>query len=231
MNVGLTNALLQTTGAIHMRKRTILSEPRWKTIPWRDIPKTPKDLLIDILVEMPTLLEDLDLMKECKDQESWKVSQYKLSQRCWDFERKLLKWQVDVGVTDPTYSLDVDHTPFSLDLVAASHIMCLYWSICIIVYGTLHIISDSHVNLSGHTDPRWYCRRIAEAVSVLLHPLSGVYGVHLTSFPVAQVLRYLNAADGPIVSKEKNMILDVFRRSGHGKTVDIFVASINATMS
>jgi hypothetical protein len=211
-----------------MRKKTVLSNPEWKNIPWREIPKTPKDFLIDILVEMPTLLEDLDIAKDSSDLESRELQRRELENSCWDFEKKLVDWRTKVGVAESTYTLDVNHMPVSLDLVAASQIMCLYWSICIIVYNTLRIMSGPQANLPSHTDPRLYCRRIAEAIPVLLHPLSGAYGVHMVGFPVALTLRYLDAVDGQAVSEEKLMILDVFTKSGHGKLVDRFISSIHA---
>lgn len=177
---------------------------------------------------MPTLLEDLDTAKDYSDPETRETLRSEVKRNCWAFEEKLVDWRTKVGVADPIYTLDVNHTCFSLDLVAASQIMCLYWSICIIVYSTLRIISGPQTNPPTYTDPRLYCRRIAEAIPVLLHPLSGVYGVHMVGFPVALALRYLEVVDGQVVSEEKLMILDVFRKSGHGKLVDRFVSSIRA---
>ncbi|KAL2371726.1 hypothetical protein RJ035_002320 [Blastomyces gilchristii] len=215
-----------TTSAVQARKRIILSNPEWKNIPWSEIPKTPKDRLIDILVEMPTLLENLDISRACSDPEIQEFQRLDLLQTCWELEKELINWCMELGITDPTYSLDAGQSPFSLDYLAACHIMCLYWAICIILYSSLRILSCPQVVLPPQTDPRIYCGRIAKAMPLLLHPLSGAYGVHLASFPVAIALMYLNAVDGEAIYEEKRTIFDAFARSGYGKTVERFNQSM-----
>ncbi|KAK2787101.1 hypothetical protein FQN52_007367 [Onygenales sp. PD_12] len=218
-----------TTSAIQARKRTVLSNPEWKTVPWREIPKTPKDRLIDIFVEIPTLLENLDIMRGCQEADTREALQHELLQTCWELERELINWRIHLGIKDPTYTLGTTDpsSPYSLEHLAACHIMCLYWSASIILYSTLHIVSNNPPTpLPPHTEPRIYCRRIAEAVPLLLHPLAGGYGVHLTSFPVSAAMMYLNAVDGEMVSEEKRMIFDAFKGSGHGRTVERFNGSM-----
>ncbi|PGG98203.1 hypothetical protein GX51_06923 [Blastomyces parvus] len=46
------------------RKKCPLSRPEWKTIPWLHYAKSPKDILLDILIDIPTLYEEIDLMNE-----------------------------------------------------------------------------------------------------------------------------------------------------------------------
>ncbi|PGH05403.1 hypothetical protein GX51_02927 [Blastomyces parvus] len=215
-----------TTSAVQARKRSILSNPEWKTIPWREIPKTPKDRLIDILVEIPTLLENLDISRACPDPEIQEFQRRDLLQTCWELEKELVNWRNELGIIDPNYSLDAETSSFSLDYVAACHIMCVYWAICIILYSSLRILSCPQVVLPPRTDPRIYCGRIAKAMPLLLHPLSGAYGVHLASFPVSLALIYLNAVDGDAIYEEKRIIFDAFAKSGYGKTVERFHQSM-----
>ncbi|OJD13437.1 hypothetical protein AJ78_06110 [Emergomyces pasteurianus Ep9510] len=215
-----------TTSAVQARKKIILSNPEWKTVPWSEIPKTPKDFLLDILVEIPTLLENLDIMRACPDPEIQKLQQYELLHACWELESEVTRWRFELGITDMTYSLDAEQSSFSFDYLAASHIMCLYWAICIIIYSSLRILSSPQVVLPPHTDPRIYCCRIAKAMPLLLHPRSGAYGVHLASFPVAMALMYLSAVDGDAIHEEKQIIFNAFRRSGYGETVERFNQSM-----
>ncbi|KAJ4419586.1 hypothetical protein N0V82_004889 [Gnomoniopsis sp. IMI 355080] len=42
-----------------IRRRIFLEEPRWKTVPWEKVPKTSLDRLIDILAEMPGIVNDM----------------------------------------------------------------------------------------------------------------------------------------------------------------------------
>ncbi|KXJ89831.1 hypothetical protein Micbo1qcDRAFT_206110 [Microdochium bolleyi] len=45
------------------RKRTFLNDQIWRTEPWSIHPKTSRDLLIDVMVRIPPLLEDYDKLK------------------------------------------------------------------------------------------------------------------------------------------------------------------------
>lgn len=185
--------------------------------------------MLDIFVEIPTLLEDLDTMLDCPDADRQRTLRHQLIQKCRAHESALTCWRAVVGIADPTYRIDgadVSSPPPTVQILAAAHILCVYWSTCIILYSTLRIASPQDFSeLLPLADPRHYCRRIAEGVAILLHPVSGVYGVHLANFPTAVALMYLNAIDGVHISAEKRMFLDVFRRPGHGTTVNRFVRS------
>lgn len=192
-------------------------------MPWRDIPKTPKDLLIDVLVELPGLLEDVDSCHPRKD------VRFELEQRCWAYDEQLRQWRAGLGIINADYTLKLDDiSSYSFDLIAAVHLMCLYWTTCIILYSTLRSVCEPshHASLPIHTDPRPYCRRIARAVSVLLHPQSGVHGALLTNFPVSVTLHYLNAKYGGVDLEEKRIMLDAFSNAKHGGIVKGFTASM-----
>ncbi|KAJ1324858.1 RNA polymerase II-specific transcription factor-like protein [Microdochium nivale] len=45
------------------RKRTFINDPIWRTVPWSIHPKTSRDLLIDVMVQIPALLQDYDELK------------------------------------------------------------------------------------------------------------------------------------------------------------------------
>ncbi|KEF51576.1 uncharacterized protein A1O9_12493 [Exophiala aquamarina CBS 119918] len=73
-----------------------------------EIPKTPKDILIKIFVEIPTLLEGLDMTKESQEIESREILRRDLGQRSYAHEREVFKWRTRVGIADPTYMLEVN---------------------------------------------------------------------------------------------------------------------------
>lgn len=198
------------------------------------IPKTPKDLLLDIFVEVPALLEDLDAVLACTDSSRIPSLREDITRRCWLLETQLLTWREEVDLADPEQPTctvaDPSPSP-ALDLIATAHILCLYWSMFIIIYSTLRAASPEGTTpptaLPVHADPRIYCRRIAEVVSILLHPDAGAYGVHLANFPTAIALLCLNATtrDGDGEPEEKRMILETLRRSSNGRTTGRFVTS------
>ncbi|KAK5064776.1 hypothetical protein LTR84_000610 [Exophiala bonariae] len=53
---------------IQNHKRCPLSTLEWKTIPWSNHPKGPKDKLIDILIEIPGILEDMGALETLSTQ-------------------------------------------------------------------------------------------------------------------------------------------------------------------
>jgi hypothetical protein len=140
-----------------------------------------------------------------------------------------LTWREGAGLADPEQPANAGPSPSpALNLIATAHILCLYWSIFIIIYSTLRAASpEQTAALPAHTNPRLYCRRIAEVVSILLHPDAGAYGVHLANFPTAIALLCLNATtrDGDAEPEEKRMILETLGRSSNGRTAGRFVTS------
>jgi hypothetical protein len=90
----LTNGIppSQALSAILRRRRLPLATPEWKTVPWQSVPKDMKDILVDVLVELPGLVEDLDTMRSCVDQDERDILQRNLVARCWECDAQLMGW-------------------------------------------------------------------------------------------------------------------------------------------
>lgn len=211
---------------MQMRKRSPLSSPEWKTIPWQTIPKTPKDLVIDILIETPGLLEDLDVFEAQRDPDTRAALRQDLINKCWALESELAAWRTTVQITSPTYALDVLKAPFSMDLLAAAHVMSMYWAACIVIYNTLERLLPAHeaADLPPHMNPQIYFRRVAEAATFMMHPSSGIYGTQLTHFPSSLVLAYISAGGGG--EDARDMIFDAYKKLGREEIVKQFQASM-----
>ncbi|KAH6616013.1 hypothetical protein B0J18DRAFT_294321 [Chaetomium sp. MPI-SDFR-AT-0129] len=79
--------------AILQRKRFVLGNPEWKSAPWQQIPKDLKDVLVDVLVDMPDLVVLYDTMVHCQDNPSHKEHlRAELHARCWESDRHLEAW-------------------------------------------------------------------------------------------------------------------------------------------
>ncbi|KAM7210273.1 hypothetical protein V8F06_014352 [Rhypophila decipiens] len=93
--------------SILQRKKLVLSDPSWKTVPWKVTPKNLKDVLVDVLVDMPGLVEEFDAMiQSLRDLESHITSSAQQDaavisaatlrdgflQKCWEGDRQLLDW-------------------------------------------------------------------------------------------------------------------------------------------
>lgn len=83
--------------AILQRKRFVLGNPEWKSAPWQQIPKDLKDVLVDVLVDMPDLVVLYDAMVHFQDDPAHKERlRTELLARCWESDRQLEAWLATV---------------------------------------------------------------------------------------------------------------------------------------
>lgn len=57
----VASQLSQFASAFAARRSTFLARPEWRTEPWRDRKKTPRDLLFDVVFPIPGILETADV--------------------------------------------------------------------------------------------------------------------------------------------------------------------------
>lgn len=202
------------------REKLVFSTPEWKNIPWQEIPKDLKDVLVDVLVDMPGLLEDLDDMQSCRKQSRQRKLRHELVQRCWEHERQLLDWLhlVCQELGSSTHASATE--PGEKDLVthlAVIHGMSLFWTTCIILYSTLRTASGPQAELPGRTDPMHYVRKLAEAISSLLRPSAGLYGKQSAALPLELALLYITDTF-PLSEENETLLktLTTLRDSLHG---------------
>ncbi|KAK4107928.1 hypothetical protein N656DRAFT_784690 [Canariomyces notabilis] len=211
---------------LQMRKRAPMSDRDWMTIPWQTIPKTPKDLLVDILIATTGLLEDYDILGAQKDPNLYEALRQELVQTCWRLDAELALWVNTAHFGDANRALEVLNAPFSIDVLAAAHIMSIYWCACIVTYSTLRdLLSPSEIaRLPPYTDPRTYFRSIADVVTVMLHPSSGIFGAQLTYFPAVIVMAYIRPVGGG--DEAEAIIFNAYRRAGKDEIVESFLTSL-----
>ncbi|KAK4208330.1 c6 zinc finger domain protein [Rhypophila decipiens] len=207
------------------RQRCPLSTPAWKTVPFTHTPKTYKDALLDVFVDIPGLLENLDALRLAQDpsSSSQRDKRVGILQECWRLDRELLGWFDKYGPRRQIEELRErrfrNQDPSLSDAVTA-HIMGIYWAVCILVYSTLQSVLTLHnggcmsideAALPERMELKQYCRHIADIAEVLLHPSTGVFGLHSTALPLGVALRYLNSVKEPdfgeLMSPEKRRLL------------------------
>ncbi|KAL3488017.1 hypothetical protein BJX62DRAFT_253613 [Aspergillus germanicus] len=144
------------------RRRSPFSDSDWMTAPWRKTPKSPLDKLTDILVQIPGLLEELDVIRgraipasgsnergsATSDTNKPRVDL--LLGKCNRLEKALLAWKDTMRDELQTY----DHIHYTSDTnpinnplptpqvdrdFAVLHMSCLYWSGSILLYTTIHL--------------------------------------------------------------------------------------------
>ncbi|KAK4155283.1 Sterigmatocystin biosynthesis regulatory protein [Chaetomidium leptoderma] len=174
------------------RKQFVLGTPEWKSVPWKETPKNLKDVLVDVLVDIPGLVVDFDNMRLCTEASRQAELRLELVQKCWEDDRQLLSWlnavcgqnNTNPGVPNPGRQRDI------VTHVARVHGMVLYWTMCLVLYSILRAASAPEADLPARTDPLHHARHIAEAIPILLEPSAGLYGQQSAALPLEIAIQY-----------------------------------------
>lgn len=170
--------LCQALSAVLRRKRLVLSTPEWKSIPWQKTPRNLKDILVDVLVDMPGLVEDFDIMRLCADAGRKASLRLELVQKCWEHDKELMTWfGLLCQIVDPNKPSCIESR--SGDLVthiAQVHGMSLFWTTSLVLYSILWMASGPQAELPMRTDPTHHAHNLTEAITILLQPDSGLFG-------------------------------------------------------
>ena len=189
----------------------MLSTPEWKSIPWREIPKNLKDVLVDVLVEMPGLLEDFDNMKSCKDCTRREELRQALVERCWLHDRQILHWFSMVCRKDEPCKNKPKEFKMAdiVQHVAVIHGMSLFWITSLILYSTLRNASGSESGFTDRTDPKRYARKLSEAIIILNRPSAGLYGKQSAALLLEVALQYTKATSS--LSEEYELLVETMK--------------------
>jgi hypothetical protein len=191
----------------------VLSTPEWKSIPWQTIPKNLKDVLVDVLVDMPRLVQAFDEMKRCTEPSKQATLRENVVQKCWEHDQQLLAWsnlvfqEVNAG---PQPCAD----PLSVDLVtriAQVHGMSLFWTTSLILYSILQMATDSEEDLPSRMDPMHHAGQLVHAISILLQPIAGLYGQQSAALPLEVAIQYTAALISRSPSAENQSVLNTLR--------------------
>jgi hypothetical protein len=218
---------------IQNRKRSAFSSLRWKSVPWSLCPKGPKDELLDILVEIPGVLEELEDLLRCpSDQvERQTLLRQQLEQRCWLYDSQLQTWSTGSGLSAVAF-VEVRVTNKSgedsarSDDFAIAHLGMVYWATCNLLYHILHFLGgSSRPELHERIDPRQYCRKIVLMLPFFQSPGMGAFFINIAGFPTAVAVGFLARQDPPDqVSAERRLLLKVFEGK-HGRQLQEFLGT------
>ncbi|TQN66211.1 putative transcriptional regulatory protein, partial [Colletotrichum shisoi] len=209
---------------VKRRRRCPLSHPVWKTVPWQTTPKTPKDVLVDIFVDVPGLLEDLDRLRSCQDDAVKERRRSRLVKECWRLDGELQWWLSNLSPEKELQELmarGLDN-PAACDVVVAS-VMALCWTVSLLTYSTLRLAlgakAKAGLELPERTDPLVYCVKIADIVDVFFHPSAGTFGIQSAPLPIGMALMYLNSSEQWSDSETKWKLLGFFGRTANNGIV------------
>jgi hypothetical protein len=229
--------VLQIYPYLHNRKACPLSSLAWKTIPWSLHPKSPKDELIDVLIELPGMMEDTSTLKTLSSQPERAYAPYEiLQERSSWCEHQLQSWSTTCGeatvafveglIADPDRENDVYMAPPSTDL-AMAHLGLIYWTTCNLVSQILSSLeefasSEKATDLrSQRSDSLIYSRKVALLIPYFNRPGVGSYLISFIGWPVAVATSYLAKYD----LAEAQPLLDAAFRGEHGRQLKKFLNS------
>ena len=175
---------------------------------------------MDILVDIPAILEQFDEFRECLSVSTQRQEQLRreLVQRCWLYDLELQTWSKISGPRVLTFLEDKIATgkfetqiPSSEDF-ATVHLGFVYWATCILLYHVLwELAGENRRLLPERINPRQYCRNIATLVPYLQDAGSGAFFINMTTMPVGIAMGFLDAYDPPDQpSEEREMLLESF---------------------
>ena len=187
-------ALIQISVALQERKSSFLRDEAWMTLPWNNVPKTPRDRILDILVEVPTAFEAADIYNAMVAHEpiAVKVKRQELVRFCLDLRQKLTLWHTDhpalvelASKVEPLWDMNLPSPFHNQSDIALLHVMAIYWGTSTLVESILRAVFRSDKSRPRDLNPELPCGKIIVALSNLLHPSIGLYRIHLVTVPLS----------------------------------------------
>lgn len=205
--------------AVQRREGTFISSKEWCTIPWELHDKPPWHRVMDIMAQVPELLENFDKLQAITSYEEWQVWKIELLEYCWILHRVLQTWYEDLP---SSFGLEASaelwsskessqtHSPFTIEIDFEDQIhgqaLILYWATCVLVYSTMQriyqspnctaafevkpVLSSGDSHLSLQTDPYYYAARIVQSTPYFLQSSVGLLMRKIFSFPLATAYAY-----------------------------------------
>lgn len=183
--------------------------------------KTPRDLLLDIVVDLPGILEAADAMSTWTGgkKEAYRGYIYKAIRA---YITRLLAWAKThaTPLYPPTLNAQLPEL-ISASQLADGHIMSIYYSILLRV----HSLSLTLQCPETRINPDDSCTKIVTIIRIFLHPSAGMFRQYITPFPMSTALQYLIKTEpGRMGEEKKRLFTDM--ETPAGKVIKDFILSI-----
>ncbi|VUC31047.1 unnamed protein product, partial [Clonostachys rosea] len=204
------------------RKPTPLAASKWKEIPWQTVPKTPRDRLVDIMLDLPDITKEVSRLNATTREYDQLFQRERLIEKCWSILRDLRRWESTWGTEAVDFAVNRVNTqpsPLTSEDLAKGHIMLIYWANCIMLCD----IFQSQIKKSlkprtpaawpEYTKPATYCRKMANLLKFFQMNKSGSFFMNMVLTATAYCFEYLNREEEGGASLEKAILLNALR--GH----------------
>ncbi|EEY23486.1 conserved hypothetical protein [Verticillium alfalfae VaMs.102] len=233
MTIGLRSPEKRSSDAFLVASRLM---GLYETIPWTNAAKVPKDLLLDIFVDIPGLLEDLDALALCDDAALRPLLYARLVADCWRTDERLVSWFEEQSPRAHLEALkEREYKEPTPEDTAVAMSMSLYWTACLLTYSTLILVLTFNptspldiTTLPERMNLNSYCAAIADILEIFFQPSSGIFSVQLVPLPLGIALSYLASTlkPGTPPPTELKKLLGYFTRGAGGPSVGSFLRSM-----
>lgn len=221
--------------AILRRKRTFLADQDWLSVPWRTMPcKTYHDALVDIAVNVPSLLDEFDKLRSSPTSETHTALQG-LLESCTELKDALTSWehnkkQVSRPVLITHKHHEGDLYPFNREMSWENHLFfnasLVYWAMQLVVSVTITQIELFLASLgfprsslyssttSNQQHARQYATCIVQSIPYALMPDMGALGINHLAFPLCLAFQHFTQAGEERICAWLVEICNDIRRQG-----------------
>ncbi|KAK1240460.1 hypothetical protein MKX07_004488 [Trichoderma sp. CBMAI-0711] len=127
--------------SIGRRTKSPLNTPEWRTVPWRIVPKSIKDKLMDVMEDIPYMLVSYDNLCACQDPDRMSELYQILMLNCQHISNSLDAWEREIGADLDRFDYTVAGTPVPTPQddteISLVYLSSVYWGARLMLYSTL----------------------------------------------------------------------------------------------
>ncbi|KAH8879484.1 hypothetical protein GQ53DRAFT_738616 [Thozetella sp. PMI_491] len=211
--------------SIVQRTRSALNSDLWKTIPWSIIPKSPLDKLVDLVAEIPDLLQELDSQNHMA---SGNTPLPHLVARCSYFAARLRSWHAKMLpdlLANPV--LCVNNSASSTVDLGKAHVLALYWSFWVLLFPALSsVLPAAELSLGyGLHSARQNALKYA---ALLFTAGAGWFGTNIAVLPLR--LAFISFDTEHPSPREKTLLKSIFK-TRQGREISNFLFNFRRSPS
>jgi hypothetical protein len=216
---------------IFTRKASVLGERQWKTLPWLQRSKTPKDVLLDLFVELPRLFETFDrFRKGCRADDTLDLMQH-LVKNCLHLSNELVSWHLSTGSHIESRVITTmagEDKRASVEHLASAQLLGLYWC-CLLLFLELRQTAAQFqearilANIPTIEGAQTICSKILQVITMLLGPNSGWLGINLAACPLLLIHNYIQRPEQVTVMEREACILQEILGTAKGRILATFI--------
>lgn len=191
---------------LRQRKRCFLSDPEWKTIPWLQHEKNPRDYLFDTILDLAGSFEDLDSMKSRIDPYERELSRQLVLDGFLQLHQELITWELLHAPDFEPFS----SVPDSLlaHHIAGAHLMTSFWATVLIVSSNIKALIRPGEEFDPIFDLDLCCANMIRTFPIFVHPSLGLFRTHVTTYPFTVAVHYICAVGPRRLVEERRILAD-----------------------